>query len=287
MVWIFRRAVFPALALSICLAGAGRAVATDCRLEAYGEVTVTPGKGDRSLFPITVDGRVLQAAFEPTSMQSLTQRAIPHTLDKVPQYGRLIDSVMFDQIVLGKLRIASPTVGIADLEPGVDVDLGQDVLRIVDLELDLSKDKIRFFSPDHCADQTVYWAKEHYEFDYQDTIYGGQFEAIVNGQAIRAVLSPSSLRTVIDVTRLSDLGLAKGGDGKVEVDTLEFGGIHLRHRKLDALTVAHLGNVLGPHNPAGSAADTPTILIGADVLKHLRVFVANQEHKVYFTVADN
>ncbi|HVJ54500.1 MAG TPA: pepsin/retropepsin-like aspartic protease family protein [Aliidongia sp.] len=276
-----------ALVLAAGLLLAGESIAADCQLKAYGSLTVAANDQEQMVFPVTIENHTLQAAFEPALSRSQIGKKVLKDIGKAPRSGYLADTVTLDKLVFGKLTVASPTLDVIDLPPGIDIELGQNVLRLVDLELDLAKGTIRLFSPEHCPDQAVYWAPEHYEFDYEDTHFGGQFEASVNGHPVKAILAPGSAYSRINISELSALGITKQGENDLILDTLEFGGIRLK--RISAGTIQY--NLISHESSSGThlkptAVEAPTLLVGTDVLRKLRLFVANGTHKIYFTVGD-
>ncbi len=257
---------------------ASQASAADCQLQSYGALAVTPGEDDASSFPVTIGDRTFTAGFEPFFARSQVRPAVVEALGQDISSFHGFSTARFKQIVIAKALVESTDAIVQDPGKGPDLYLGRDVLHHFDLELDLGHDTIRLFSTEHCAGQVVYWAGEHYELSYKGSIFGGLFDAVVNGRKIKVVLAPNHLESDVEANLRDELGLIPDANNKLQLDTLEIGGIRLRH----------LSTGLWEHTINGSfAPDTlPEMLIGADVLKHMRVFIAQKEQKIYFTVAD-
>ncbi len=252
----------------------GSALAADCQLKSYDELTLKPADQERSAFTVMLDGRSFRGAFEPALPHSEVRAYVPENLDKPIKSQIREDDVTLNDLALGRLKVTRPTVVVGKASQGPDILLGQEILGLVDLELDLANDKIRLFAQEHCSNQIVYWSNEHYEMPFQDTRFGGVFEALVNGKPVRATLSPNALHSTIDPEQLTALGLARPGGAAIPLETLEFGGVRLRHVAV-AASKADTG-----------AASPPELVLGADVLRHFRLYIASNEHKIYFTVAN-
>jgi len=278
-----------ALVAVLALSGYRTSQASPCPLARYGEFQVTQGEHGRSLMPVLVDGRPLLASLRLENYETETRAGLAETLGDRVYGGRggepAEEVANLGSIRLGALTVPNPGAVVTHARIDGDLGLGRDVLDLVDLELDLGHGVVRLFSPKHCAGNVVYWTNEHLELPYHDGYYGPSFEAVINGHAVRAALAPSAAATTVDPDLFATLGVSKH-DGRVDLDSLEFGGIRLRHIAAEELILRPLDGDFGARITATAIAEKPGILIGADVLKRLRLFIAQGEKKIYLTVGN-
>jgi hypothetical protein len=278
-----------ALGVVLALSGPQASLAASCVLASYGEFRVTQGEQGRSLMPVLVDGRPLLASFRLENRETESRAGLAESLGDQVFGGRSGEP---DQEIanLGSIRLGTltvPNAGAVVTHAKIDGDLalGRDVLGLADLELDLGHGIVRLYSPKHCAGNVAYWASEHLELPYRDGHYGPSFEASINGHLVRAALAPSAAVTTVDPDLFDSLGVSRH-DGRVDLDSLEFGGIRLHHIAAETLALQPLDGDFGARLSPNAVAEKPGVLIGADVLKQLRLFIAQRDKTIYFTVGN-
>lgn len=179
--------------------------------------------------------------------------------------------------------------------------LGQNVLRVSDVEYDLADGVVRFFKPVGCdAQPLAYWAVNtpysSVELQYVDaaqphlaaiaTINGhrvtvwfdtGAGESFLSLDAAkRAGIVPSS-PGVTFVGLSSGIGPAGAKSWSAPVDTFQLGGEKVEHTHL----------LIGDLEPSRQIGDVgqgmPDMLLGADFFLSHRIYVAYGQRKLYFT----
>jgi predicted aspartyl protease len=208
---------------------------------------------------------------------------------------------------LGGLTLSLPYVAVTDPRNPLygnrfDGLLGIDALRDYDFEFDPEAGRIRLFSQQHCAGKVVYWANEYSEIPFRRGVDRRIDVAVrIDGRALRGIIDTGSSHTVMswpdaeDVFGLTtdspDIQAADGrtltSDGKlVDASRKTFQSLDL-----GALRVRNVSVNLLPHSASGSLPRpfevdeaSPQIVIGMDLLQHLRFYVANAEEMIYFTL---
>ncbi|GGF02129.1 hypothetical protein GCM10011611_04530 [Aliidongia dinghuensis] len=271
------------------------AQAQDCKLVSRGEIPLTRSSDGHLLLSVALNGKPVQMALDFERPFTTISRAKVNELDApvTNQAGgefRLGEDALGDVAMLGSVRLGAASVD--RLEAVVDdgrkayngIILGYNMLQYFLPEFDLAHDVIRLFDKRHCPDKVVYWAPDYLTFKYDDHIGRMLLDAKVDGRDVHAMLAPERVQSTIsyDVADASGISHDTGG----ALQTLEFGGITLRHA---AVQVADLRYARGPSGPdahiQARALLTPTdIKIGADVLKHLRFIIDFEAKTVYFTV---
>lgn len=179
--------------------------------------------------------------------------------------------------------------------------IGQNVLRMSDVEYDLANGMVRFFEPVGCEHQALaYWAVStpYTAVDLQpmDTMHDHLLAtAMINGKRMTVCFDTGAPRSYLslqaaeragitpDSAGATFLGLSGGlgpGTNKVwsaPVDTFQLGGEKVQHTHL-------LISNLDPARQIGQVnAEMPDMLLGEDFFLSHRVFVAYGQRKLYFT----
>jgi tetratricopeptide (TPR) repeat protein/predicted aspartyl protease len=170
--------------------------------------------------------------------------------------------------------------------------LGQNILRATDVEYDLANGVVRLTRPTGCgSDALAYWAKSA-TFSAMPLIDSHerwpltQGNASVNGVKILVTFDTGAFSSVVSLAaakragiNLTDPGVVPAGTirgiGKRQVqtwiapvDSFVIGGEEIRHTRLR----------IESESPPGADMN-----IGADFFLSHRVYVANSQHRIYFT----
>ena len=170
--------------------------------------------------------------------------------------------------------------------------LGQNVLHIADVEYDLAHGVIRLMRPRGCgAAPLAYWAggQPLSELDIEPGTPEFPLtvgSARLNGARIRVMFDTGSPMSMLTLHAAARAGLRPGGPGVVSsgyiagvgrqlvriwlapVDSFQIGGEQIRHTRL------RFGDI--------DVADVD-MLLGTDFFLSHRLYVANGQHRVYFT----
>ncbi|HEY6516009.1 MAG TPA: tetratricopeptide repeat protein [Steroidobacteraceae bacterium] len=179
--------------------------------------------------------------------------------------------------------------------------LGQNVLRLSDVEYDLANGILRFFKPVGCEHQPLaYWAVStpYSSVDLQamDTMQSRLLaSAMVNGHRITVLFDTGSPRSYLSLDAAARVGISPNSPGatflgltggvgpgsdkvwSATVDAFELGGEKVQHARL-------LVAEIDPQHQAGEISDdSPDMLLGEDFFLSHRIYVAYSQRKLYFT----
>jgi tetratricopeptide (TPR) repeat protein len=195
------------------------------------------------------------------------------------------------------LRRIQFVVGGSD--PGQDVAglLGQNVLGLGDVEYDLANGAVRLMHPKGCEHKEfAYWAKhqnysvmdiqinrlDHYSIRPQFTIG----TAFVNGVSIRVMFDTGAPRTILSLAAAKRAGVVTSGAGFVPAGPSGGLGRGTYQTWIAPVGVFKIGSE-EVHNThlriADTSIDQADMLLGADFFLSHRIYVANSQHKLYFT----
>jgi len=188
--------------------------------------------------------------------------------------------------------------------------LAPDILKHYDVSIDFGADKLSLLSQDHCEGKVVYWPATAVAVVPMRVLASGHIvvSVMLDGHATTAILDTGATRSTLKQPAAeSDFGLKLGSAdtphsgellGQAGTDTyrhtfksLAFEGIAVNNLSVEIIP-DRLGHLLGNRPEIGTLiADPkysdvqPEMLIGMDVLKHLRLYIAYKEEKLYITAA--
>ena len=184
-------------------------------------------------------------------------------------------------------------VGGSEEPDGLTGLIGQNVLRFTDVEYDLGNGVIRLMRPrEGCRDAPLaYWAgsqaysvidleRQHADFPHT------RGAAFVNGARVRAIFDTGASRSMLDLDAARRAGVEPGAQGVVEA-----GKVYGIGNKAVMTWVAPIASFkLGDEEVRKTRIRIGQIeigdfemLIGADFFQSHRIYVANSQHKLYFT----
>lgn len=311
--WFF---VFSIVSLLSFAANAQSANPAPCQLLEVASLPMTPISDNRFTIPMTVAGRNLNMLLDTDDDLSMLtgQVAVAMGLtinQSIHPYGTLYitpggltvtDFTHASDIQLGNIKGEGKFLfGIRPeaTSPGYDGSLGVSFLRDYDVDLDFGNRKFNLFAKGHCPGSVVYWTKGPVAVVPGKLTGNGQtvvlyFEVQVDGQTVDAVLDASAPRSYMDWNRSKFMfnidekspgvtALPAGGGAdrfmyKYPFKTLSLGAVTVNNPDIE---------MLPPEVSAISQffSSKPWIVIGADVLHQLHIYVANGENKLYVTPA--
>jgi tetratricopeptide (TPR) repeat protein/predicted aspartyl protease len=169
--------------------------------------------------------------------------------------------------------------------------LGQNILRIADVEYDLSQGSLTLLKPDNCKHANlVYWAKAgdpYSEIEIEETTPREPHTTgtvNLNGAKIRVVFDTGAQTSIVGLRAAASAGVKPGGPG-VEPAGYSTGiGRNSVQTWIANFPVLKIGDE-EIHNARLRFADLGSfdMLLGDDFFLSHRVLVANSQHKLYFT----
>jgi predicted aspartyl protease len=210
----------------------------------------------------------------------------------------------------GNLTVmVAPFLDNMDPNPQVAGLLGADVLTNFDVSIDFGSHKLDLLDKDHCPGKVVYWPAETAAVVPFHKLRLGQIvlDVELDGKTVKAVLDTGAENSILRLDTAERLFDVQPGTA----DTPEQGGLNERadlktykHSfktlNLNGITVANPNFVLIPdmisktlapgapidsHIPSRDDALEVPILLGMNVLKHIHIYIAYKEQKIYITAA--
>jgi predicted aspartyl protease len=181
------------------------------------------------------------------------------------------------------------------MRPNVDGLLGPNVLKGFDVEFDFAHGKFNIFSQNHCPHAVVYWTKTNYaqvpmhvddswHISVPVTLNGKSLTAVIDSGADRSTMSLATLKELFGVDEKNP-ALKQSGTGSINgtarttmyrypFDTLSLEGVKVQSPDIDIIPAETYGT------------QNPQLIIGINVLRQLRLYIAYKEQMLYATPAE-
>ena len=182
-------------------------------------------------------------------------------------------------------------VGGSDPGQGTVGLLGQNILRIADVEYNLSEGTLALFKPVNCKHvDLVYWAKVGDVYNAIDIEETTPLEphttgrVNLNGAKVRVQFDTGSSISIVGLRAAASAGVKPGGTGVVPAGYTTGIGRNPVQTWIANFPVLKIGEE-EIHNARLHFADLGAVdmLLGDDFFLSHRVYVANSQHKLYFT----
>jgi len=186
--------------------------------------------------------------------------------------------------------------------------LAPNILKNYDVDIDFGADKLSLISPDHCEGKVIYWQASAVAVVPMHVQPSGHIviPVTLDGKDVKAVLDTGAYTTSLMLpVAESRFGLTMGSPDTPREShmmerpnaptyqhtfaSLSFGGVAVSNLKV-AILPDFMKNKIGEPQ-LGSRLDQsgregqPDLLIGMNVLRHLHVYIAYKEQKLYITPA--
>jgi hypothetical protein len=184
-------------------------------------------------------------------------------------------------------------------------NLSSNFMNAVDMELDLARGKMNLFQHARCKGGQVYWssdyATEYLYVDPSGLLYfpvgldGKRIEASLNTQGPRSRLSEVIARSYFDFRRDAGVVVPRPAQGalgqavgrrtmkldsrKVSLANLEVEVVDDTQRNCEHARSVRASNAISFRNCFGIVP----FVIGTDLLRQLRIYIASKEERIYFT----
>ena len=186
------------------------------------------------------------------------------------------------QFIVGGSAFGSDVAGL----------LGQNVLRIADVEYDLANGAIRLMKPTGCNKLNMaYWAKPGDSYSEMGIDWATATsphttgEALLNGKKIRVIFDTGASTSMLSRRAAERAGVTPESAGVVKAGRMRGLGSRSVQTWLGPFESFKLGDE-EIHNTKlriGDASMDADMLIGADFFLSHRLYVASSQRKVYFT----
>ena len=289
-----------AAAASGLAAGVAEA-APACTLSRLAELPITM-VGSRPTVPVKINGHEAPFIIDSGAEMGVLSLSWANRLDihATDAPGRAMSGVggvqrtrraTIDQFNLAGLPLRRMEYFVAQsaMEEPLAGVVGENILGVVDTEYDFANGVVRIFKPENCGDDDslAYWADgnanvaaiegqgSHHLIVTTVTVNGQRLKAVWDTGAPRSVLTEWSARQAgINTKGAEFAGYVGGfGDRVSESWTAPFASFAVGGEKVTNTRLRFMDADLGPFD----------MLLGFDFFLSHRVYVANSQHKVYFT----
>jgi tetratricopeptide (TPR) repeat protein/predicted aspartyl protease len=192
---------------------------------------------------------------------------------------------------------------VIDQGMGSDVAgiIGQNVLRVSDVEYDFADGTVRFFSPVGCESQPLaYWAvKTPYSFVKLQPMYATEphlrSTVMINGRSVTVWFDTGASRSMLSLEAAKRIGITPNSPGVTflgvgygigaspiktwvaPIDTFQIGGEKVAHTHL------MIGDLQARDSEGLTDRDFPDLILGDDFFLSHRIYVAYGQNTLYFT----
>jgi predicted aspartyl protease len=282
-------------------------------------VPVTVDSSNRK-FLLDTGGRVSQLSKATVQALDLPQR-VTEEQRLIDLAGNISDTkTTVRRLIVGAREQRGVSLGVAanpELGTSLPYDglLSTDLFVDADLDMDFGARRLTAFSTDHCDGRVVYWPANNVAIVpisvRQNLI---TFPVTVDGHTVTAVMDTGAQFTIMNMklaNRLFGLTPASpdmkpltetSGEWTLtsyghQFDELDFEGVQVKNLRIylmpdqmtshDPLRHRELGDPLGLrlHREIDSNVTVPDVILGMDVLRHLHVYFATKEKRLYISDA--
>ncbi len=222
-----------------------------------------------------------------------------------------VDSFSIGQLTTKSVEfVVAPERYLFHDEPQYVGILAPNILKNYDVDIDFGGSKLSLLSPDHCEGKVIYWPANVVAVVPMRVLRSGHILVSVklDGKDVNAILDTGAYTTTLMMPIAEDdFGLKMGSADTPKVAempdkpgvatyehkfaSLNFGGVAVSNLGIvilpDFLRNKSGGPQLGSRLGSSSVQEqVPDMLIGMNVLRHLHVYIAYREQKLYITQAD-
>jgi len=304
-------------ALMLC-AASFPALAADCGpLKLLNEVQlVNPTEGLRPMLPVTVNGSPRLLLLDTGGYASQLTPDVVRDLQMPTQSSALRlynasgnEAAKFAVTENFKFGVMTGQDRPFMVSPGSLGDLdgifATDFMLAYDVDIDFGADRLRFFSPDHCPGNVVYWSppavatvpirmQDRFHITVPVKLDGVELNALIDTGATRTTMGLDTAKREFGLTPSSE-GITKSGnvngDPKLASYTRTFQNLSFEGIDVKVLKVLLMPDRMGSgsrdmqteNRALRATADMklPELILGMDVLRHLHVYMAFKEKRFY------
>jgi len=288
----------PAASPALAVCKLGRIASLDMTMLPDGEIAIPVTVNDQDMKLIVDTGDIYSGIGEESADALHLKRGIAgqmfYFLGNVPAY-QYVEAHSFELGPMSASDLRLLVVPSQMMRPNVDGLLGPNVMKGFDVEFDFAHAKFNIFSQDHCPHAVVYWTKGNYAQVpmHVDESWHISVPVTLNGKSLTAVIDSGADRSTMSLDTLKDLfgideknpALKQIGTGTINgtarttmyrypFGTLALEGVTVQSPDIDIIP----GETYGAHNPQ--------LIIGINVLRQLRLYIAYKEQMLYATSAE-
>ena len=298
------------------------AQAEDCKpLTSYGTIPLTEIEGEASEFvPVEIAGTKKLMMLDTGAWYTTMSRA---TADELHLDAHSVNARVVDVTGGGTSRAVTATLKIGNIQipdtefmlntaafdlnnPRVAGLLGGNIYQAFDVSIDFGAHTLALLSQDHCEGKVVYWPERPVAMVPIEIQSGDEIvlHVVLDGQDVKAILDTGAEQSALDEAAAKTLfGIQPGS-----ADTPATGNLndqkgltmwthHFKSLSLAGIAVTNPQVDIIPDNRKVSLTGSSLswqvsninepMLLGMNVLRHLHLYIAYKEKKLYITPASN
>jgi len=285
--------------------------AETCGLKLLASLPMQDDVGSQLVVPITIQGTPQKMVLDTGGFVGMLTTETVETL-KLPKYemagtvyslkGRMTHFAQAS-LDVGPLHASSMQFLVTApfgswKQEGIAGTLSQDFLQRFDVDIDFGARKVNIMMQDHCPGQVVYWTKAFavLAFTTDDnghirvpvTLDGKDYKAEIDTGSTVSLLSPAVAHGAFGLD--AEGAQSAAGSFTAHLNTLTIGGVTVQNPHLDVILDTMGQRIQADEAVSGdigaSTQGLPDVLIGNDILRHLHLYIAYNEKKLYVTAAD-
>jgi predicted aspartyl protease len=296
-------------------------------LRILGQVALVPSDDGAAVIPVILDGKPKNllldtggevSSLSPTTVAELGLKTFQANTEIIDVVGSRSDRAVSTTLELGLMKsnhfqfMVAPTAfpfgssGIAGI-------IAPDVLRNYDVDVDFGAHKLNLFDPKHCAGKIPYWKADAVAVLPMQLMAGGNIRLTMrlDGQPVVAILDTGSSITSLyvdaaqrrfglklgsdDTPKIGDWPNSNQGSYRHQFKSLAFEGVQVLNPLVDIIPDLQRGITKSNARPELGSLIVRTendetqqvMLLGMNVLRHLHLYIAYHEHKVYITATED
>lgn len=183
---------------------------------------------------------------------------------------------------IGNVSTKSYAFRIALSAPGGAAGtIAADVLRAYDVDFDFGGGKVNLVSPDHCVGKVITWQTSAVAVVAMTVTPEGRIvlPLTVDGHSLMAVLDTGSATSSITQSAAHSIGAASASTGsEQQFQAVALDAISVTNPKFNVVT-----RLIDSTNKPLDASNGADMTLGLNVLKHLHLYVAYHERRLYIT----
>lgn len=301
------------------------ASAEECkRLQRYGKIPFQSDDTDHAYLPTTISGFPTRLMLDTGAYWSMLHADLVQKLNlktkksyELWMYdaaGNKMDSLaVTPEFKLGQMNFGAAEFFVGGGLPDVPMEqdggvVGRNLFTQIDIEIDNAGRSISFFSQDHCPGEGVYWADEAVVLEYhrnqlstnrngsrikgdidKNQIDDPIISAELMGKPVTVLLDTGATQTSMDLKHAQKVfGIGPGSPGVEKAGMVYVAtgaAVQTYTYTFKELTISGIKFVNVPVL-LGDFGDFTQIILGMHEMKHLRMFFAFKEGKVYITDAN-
>ena len=312
------RAVFVSATLAWASLFGTAAYSQDCSIKLQATVDMLmPGEGGQPLVPVTINGAPKLLLLDTGGFTTQLTRETVKELRMRAREGRVelrdasgnvsSDYIIADTFTLGRLTAINHRLLVSPLSLGIaDGLLSSDLMFAYDVEMDFGAGKLNYFSPDHCPGKVVYWEapaiaeipfvlRGNSQIHVPIKLDGKDFDALLDTGSTRSIISMPAARGAFGLSADSPGVIPAGNvnnDPKLAsyrhaFSALTFEGVSVNHPTF-LLVPDRMGDKevrTGSIITGNPDIKLPSLILGMDILRHLRIYFSVKEKKMYLSTA--